>query len=86
MKSHGSARKDTIIPISTAVRGLDGREMHEIFIPKNTNVGIGTLNVNRDPSIWGQDSREWKPERWLSPVRGVADTRVPGVYSNMCVQ
>jgi len=78
-----TARKDTVIPTSTAVRGLDGREIHEIFIPKNTNVGIGILNVNRDPSIWGQDSREWKPERWLSPVRGVADARVPGVYSNM---
>lgn len=86
MRSHGSALKDTVIPLSTAVRGLDGREMHEIFIPKNTEVGIGILNVNRDPSIWGQDSREWKPERWLDPVRGAANARVPGVYSNMCVQ
>ena len=86
LRFHGNVRKDTIIPRSTAVRDLDGCERHEIFIQKNTDAGIGILNVNRGPSISRQDSRAWKPERWLDPVRGAADARVPRVYPNMCVQ
>ncbi|KNZ81202.1 Cytochrome P450 4F12 [Termitomyces sp. J132] len=62
------ARKDMILPLSTPVKGLDGREMQSILVPKNTKIFISIFNANRDPLLWGPDSLEWKPERWLSPL------------------
>ena len=79
-----SARKDVVLPLSKPIKGLDGQEITEIPIPKNTNIVIGVLAINRDPEIWGPDSFEWKPERWLAPLpESVAEARIPGVYSNL---
>ena len=83
---NNSTRKDTILPLSTPITGLDGQEMNEILIPNNTNVIISIYAANRNPEIWGPDSYDWKPERWLSPLpETVIDARIPGVYSHLCV-
>ncbi|TFK40020.1 cytochrome P450 [Crucibulum laeve] len=57
------SRQDIILPFSSPVKGVDGREMEEVFIPNNTNVIVSILNSNRNRAIWGEDSYEWKPER-----------------------
>ncbi|KNZ72731.1 Cytochrome P450 3A9 [Termitomyces sp. J132] len=62
------ARKDILLPLSTPIKGIDGREMDSILVPKNTEIFIAILNANRDPLLWGPDSLEWKPERWLAPI------------------
>ena len=81
-----STRKDTILPLSTPIIGLDGREMNEIPIPNNTNIIISMYAANRNLEIWGPDSYEWKPERWLNPLpETVTNARIPGVYSNLYV-
>jgi len=50
---------------------------------KNTNVYVQIYNLNRDPSIWGTDAAEWKPERWLAPLpESVANANIQGVYAN----
>ena len=83
---NNSTRKDTILPLSTPIIGIDGREMNEILIPNNTNIIISMYAANRNPEIWGPDSYEWKPERWLNPLpEPVTDARIPGVYSHLCV-
>lgn len=47
---------------------------------------ITILGANRNPKIWGDDAYEWKPERWLAPLRNaVTDAHFPGIYSNMLV-
>jgi cytochrome P450 len=75
------ARKDVVLPFSTPITGIDGRKMDEIVVPNNTNVVISTLNCNCDPALWGPDSYEWKPERWLSPLpHTVKEAGIPGVY------
>ncbi|KAG5335906.1 hypothetical protein C0989_012573 [Termitomyces sp. Mn162] len=80
------ARKDMILPLSTPVKGLDGREMQSILVPKNTKIFISIFNANRDPLLWGPDSLEWKPERWLSPLpEAVHDAHIPGIYSHLSV-
>ena len=77
-------QQDTVLPLSTPITGIDGREMREIIVPKNTNVTVSILNCNRDPALWGPDSYEWKPERWLSPVPDtLARAPIPGVYSRV---
>ncbi|KAI9440829.1 cytochrome P450 [Lactarius indigo] len=78
-----TARNDVVLPLSSPIHDVDGREMHEIFVPKNTNLFIQIYNLNRDPSIWGPDATEWKPERWLAPLpESVANANIQGVYAN----
>jgi len=81
-----SARKDTVLPLSTSITGIDGREMHDIIVPKGTTVIVSIINSNRDPALWGPDSYEWKPERWLSPLPDtIREAPIPGIYSHMWV-
>ena len=84
--SNNRTRKDTILPLSTPIIGLDGREMTEIPIPNNTNIIISIYAANRNPEIWGPDSYDWKPERWFNPLpETVTAARIPGVYSHLYV-
>lgn len=79
-----SARRDTVLPLMTPIKGLDGQEISEVFVSKGTNVTIGLLASNTNPKLWGSDADEWKPERWLSPLPDeVAAAHLPGVYSNL---
>ncbi|KAF8071756.1 cytochrome P450 [Lyophyllum atratum] len=81
---HHRTRQNVSMPLMEPITGIDGREMHEIVIPKNTNVIISVLNCNRDPSLWGRDSHEWKPERWLKPLpQALMDAHIPGIYSHL---
>ena len=81
----GSTQRDAVIPLSDPTQDVDGRKVHEIFVPKNTNLFASIYNLNRDPSIWGSDAAEWKPERWLAPLpQSVADANIQGVYANTC--
>ncbi|KAI9432668.1 cytochrome P450 [Lactarius indigo] len=79
-----TALSDVILPLSAPIHDVDGRKIHEVFVPKDTNVYIHTYNLNRDPSIWGPDATEWKPERWLAPLpESVLEAHIQGIYANM---
>ena len=79
-----STRQDVVLPLSTPIIGLDGREITEVPIPNNTNVIVGILAANRNPKVWGPDSYEWKPERWLTSLpESVTAAHIPGIYSNL---
>ena len=78
-----STRSDVVLPFSTPIYDVNGRKTNEIAIPKNTNVFLHIWNLNRDPSIWGDDAAEWKPERWLVPLpETVEAANIQGVYAN----
>ncbi|KAF8805218.1 cytochrome P450 [Phlegmacium glaucopus] len=79
-----TTRQDVVLPVSTSIKGLNGREINEVLIPNNTNVIVGILAANRNPEIWGPDSYEWKPDRWLAPLPdSVSAAHIPGIYSNL---
>ncbi|KAI9463351.1 cytochrome P450 [Lactarius psammicola] len=78
-----TTKSDVVLPLSAPIQDVDGCKVHEIFVPKNTNVFVQIYHLNRDPSIWGTDAAEWKPERWLAPLpQSVADAKIQGVYAN----
>jgi len=78
------ARKDMILPLSEPIRGRDGKMMHEIPIPKDTQLIVGVEGSNCNKALWGEDATEWKPERWLAPLpRALTDAHIPGVYSSL---
>jgi len=65
-----SARKDTTLPRGG---GPDGKS--PVFIKKGTRAFLATYAVHRDPSIWGSDANDFKPERWLSSNPFPSSTR-----------
>ncbi|XP_006462834.1 hypothetical protein AGABI2DRAFT_179443 [Agaricus bisporus var. bisporus H97] len=77
-------RKDTVLPFSKPVLDSNGKEVTEIFLRNGTKVIVSLLGANTNPDIWGADSYEWKPERWLSQLpETVAGAHMPGVYSHV---
>ena len=78
------ANMEAVLPLTTPIMGVNGREMHEIVVPKDTTIMVSVLNCNRDPALWGPDSYEWKPERWSSPLPDtILEAPVPGIYSHL---
>ncbi|RDX41924.1 cytochrome P450 [Lentinus brumalis] len=77
-------QRDIILPLSQAIRGVDGQVMTQIHVPKGTTIVVDLQASNRNPALWGQDAYEWKPERWLAPLpEGLENANIPGVYSHL---
>ncbi|KAI0079855.1 cytochrome P450 [Panus rudis PR-1116 ss-1] len=78
------AQEDGILPLHKPIQCTDGTTMTEIPVPKGTYVLAGLRACNLNKELWGEDVKEWKPERWLSPLpQAVIDAHIPGVYSNL---
>jgi len=76
--------KDTVMPVSKPIHGVDGTPMNEIPLAAGTDIMVGIWHANINPDVWGEDVNEWKPERWLSPLpKSVTDAHLPGIYSNL---
>ena len=76
--------QDVVLPLGTPIKGVDGREMDQVPMPKGTTVLVNVSACNTDPEIWGSDCCEWKPERWLDGLpESVTSARIPGVFANM---
>jgi cytochrome P450 len=60
------AAADDIIPLSEPVRAESGEMMNSISIAKGTSITISSTGINRSSAIWGPDSKEFKPDRWLT--------------------
>lgn len=74
------------MPLAAPVRGKDGKTFTEVPLPKGTDVAIAAWGSNINPAIWGEDAEEWKPERFIQPLReAVTEAHIPGVYSNLLV-
>ena len=43
----------------------------EVAIPNHTWVGWNAFGVHTDPSIWGNDARKFRPERWGTEVKSI---------------
>ena len=58
--------------------------MAEVLVPRGTILQLDYQASNRNKALWGEDAREWKPERWLQPLpQTVEEARIPGIYSNL---
>ncbi|KAF5336859.1 hypothetical protein D9611_002889 [Ephemerocybe angulata] len=78
------ARQDAVLPFSKPIKSVDGKEITEVLVPKDTLLIVSIKAINTDPELWGPDAREWKPERWLAPPQeALVDAHLPGVYSHL---
>ncbi|KAF8751519.1 cytochrome P450 [Rhizoctonia solani] len=80
-----TAGKDWNLPLRYPVKSKDGKTMiSNLHIKKGTHLYLSLGSVNRDKQTWGDDADQFKPARWLTPLPGsVADSKIPGVYSNI---
>ncbi len=78
--------KDMAVPLTWPIRGKSGAMMTEIPVPRGTFVILDLQAINVNKELWGEDSLEWRPERWLEELPSqLQDARIPGVYSNTSV-
>ncbi|KAJ3564031.1 hypothetical protein NP233_g8563 [Leucocoprinus birnbaumii] len=79
-----TARKDMVLPLAKPIRTTSGKEISELVVPNGTTIFISIIGANTNPDMWGPDSYEWKPERWLQPLpEKVGEAHMPGIYSNL---
>ncbi|KAJ3898376.1 cytochrome P450 [Lentinula edodes] len=78
------AMKDDILPLGVPFTDKNGEVHNDIRVRKGDLFNIPVLAVNRSKALWGEDARDFKPERWLTPG-GVPSTvaSIPGVWGNM---
>ncbi|KAJ7816524.1 cytochrome P450 [Mycena olivaceomarginata] len=79
---HRETLKDTILPLSEPLTGVNGKAMTSIPIPKGTTVYIAVGAANHNRRIWGDDALEFKPERWDNGKAGTRTEQVSGIYGN----
>jgi cytochrome P450 len=59
------ASEDDVIPLSTPIVTATGETTDRISIAKGTIVTVPIHSMNRSVAFWGEDAKEFVPERWL---------------------
>ncbi|KAF7296161.1 Cytochrome P450 [Mycena chlorophos] len=75
------AKRDTILPLSTSFKGVDGEEIKAIPILKGQMVTVSTYAYEHLESRWGKDADEFNPYRWLDG--SVPQGSALGPYANL---
>jgi cytochrome P450 len=75
------AVKDDALPLKTPYVDSKGVAHDAIRVRKGDMIFIPILALNRSRELWGEDSREFKPERWESLPEAVGS--IPGVWGNI---
>ncbi|KIY47946.1 cytochrome P450 [Fistulina hepatica ATCC 64428] len=74
------ADADDVIPLSRPIVDKRGVQRHEIRIKRGLNIQIPIQIMNKDPDVWGDDAKEFRPDRWIVPPEGAKT--MPGVWGN----
>ncbi|CAK5277071.1 unnamed protein product [Mycena citricolor] len=74
------AIQNDVLPLSKPYVDRWGVSHKTLPIPKGQLLTISILAINTDKGIWGEDSLEFKPERWDDLPDAVRS--VPGVWGN----
>ncbi|KAG8750764.1 hypothetical protein FRC14_000249 [Serendipita sp. 396] len=74
------AEQDDVIPLERPFTDKYGVVRHEIKVKKGDGVLIPIRVVNTLQEIWGDDSEEFNPDRWLDPPKRSAS--LPSAWGN----
>ncbi|KAJ3892341.1 cytochrome P450 [Lentinula edodes] len=75
------AVEDDILPLSKPIITTTGEILHELVVPKGTRIVGSVPAYNRNKDVFGDDSFEFNPDRWLE---GHVNNDVSlGVYANL---
>ncbi|OSD00673.1 cytochrome P450 [Trametes coccinea BRFM310] len=73
--------KDDAIPLDKPFTDRRGQVHDHIKVAKDDPIVIPIKSMNRLKSIWGEDSYEFRPERWESPPEPTSS--IPGVWAHL---
>ncbi|PIL29242.1 cytochrome P450 [Ganoderma sinense ZZ0214-1] len=73
--------KDDVIPVSAPFTDRNGDVQDGIKINEGSPIIIPIQTLNRLRSVWGEDSYEFKPERWEDPPEAISN--IPGVWGHL---
>jgi cytochrome P450 len=57
---------DDVIPLSKRVCTADGQSVDSVFVAKGSAVYVPIMAINRSESLWGENSKDFDPNRWLN--------------------
>ncbi|KAG9128432.1 hypothetical protein FRC07_012540 [Ceratobasidium sp. 392] len=75
------ADHDVHIPVSKSFKNRYGVEQTHIILQKGDSIIIPIVSMNRNEDIWGEDAREFRPERWDNLPESAKD--MPGVWGHL---
>ncbi|KAG8769238.1 hypothetical protein FRC12_005085 [Ceratobasidium sp. 428] len=75
------AAHEVHVPTSRAFKNRKGVESTSILVQKGDMVLLPILAMNRNKEIWGEDSTEFRPERWDNLPE--AAKAMPGVWGHL---
>ncbi|KAI0083795.1 cytochrome P450 [Irpex rosettiformis] len=76
-----TAINDDIIPCSMTYTDRHGVRRDHIPVAKGDIIIIPILAMNRYKQFWGEDAKEFRPERWENTPEAI--NSIPGVYGNI---
>ncbi len=62
---------DEVIPLSAPIISESGETLESIPVAKGTTVVIPIRAINRSTAIWGENAKEFVPERWMESENGL---------------
>ncbi|KAG9128431.1 hypothetical protein FRC07_012539 [Ceratobasidium sp. 392] len=75
------AAHDVLVPVSKSFKDRYGVEQTHITLHKGDTVFLPVQATNRNKEIWGDDAKEFRPERWDNLPQGAK--AMPGVWGNI---
>ncbi|KAG8743101.1 hypothetical protein FRC10_000401 [Ceratobasidium sp. 414] len=75
------AAHDVHIPVSKSFKDRHGVEQTHIAVRKGDTIFLPVQAMNRNKAIWGDDAKEFRPERWDDLSEAAKD--VPGVWGHV---
>ncbi|KAI6007546.1 cytochrome P450 [Pisolithus orientalis] len=77
------ASQDYLLPLSQPITTESGELMHEILVPKGTQILASVAAYNRNKDMWGEDADVFNPDRWLDGIAKDKKEAAVGVYSSL---
>jgi len=62
---------DEVIPLSVPITSESGEILESIPVPKGSTVVIPVRAINRSTAVWGENAKEFVPERWMESEKGL---------------
>ncbi|KAG8703084.1 hypothetical protein FRC09_004364 [Ceratobasidium sp. 395] len=75
------ADHDVQVPVSKSFKDRYGVEQTHITVQKGDGIIIPIASMNRDKDIWGDDAREFRPERWDNLPESAKD--MPAIWGHL---